>query len=95
MPKVKKVQKAQTGWMGKTAPKGKVYTETGRLVSKKEQDDWNKKVTKSMNEQYFSRPENKKLQKPASKKKMGGKLAKQAATAIAMKKKGIKPKKSK
>lgn len=33
--------------------------------------------------------------KAAPKKKLGGKLAKQAATAIAMKKKGIKPKKSK
>ena len=36
-------------------PKGMVRTEMGRLVKKADQDAWDKKVVKSMNDQYFSR----------------------------------------
>lgn len=36
-------------------PKGMVRTEMGRLVKKADQDAWEKKVTESMNEEYFSR----------------------------------------
>ena len=77
MATVKKMKKAQTGWMGKQAPKDSVYTETGRLISKKEDDTWKKGATKAMNEQYFSRPENKKaapkkVAAPVKKAKAGG-----------------------
>ena len=76
METVKKIKKAQTGWMGKKAPKDSVYTETGRLISKKEDDAWKKGATKAMNDQYFSRPENKKeapkKAAPVKKAKAGG-----------------------
>jgi len=85
MAKIKKPAKAQTG---KDVPKGYVRGEmTGKLISKKKADDWNKSVTESMNEQYFSRPENlkygKSKTKPAPKKKMkeGGSLGMKSVKA--------------
>jgi len=50
-------------------------------------------VRRSKVKSLIEKPFSSRVNKP--KLKMGGKLAKQAATAIAMKKKGIKPKKSK
>lgn len=45
---------------------------TGKLYKKSEMDAWEKQVTKSMNDQYFNRPENLKYgkgdKKPAEKK---------------------------
>jgi len=77
MATVKKIKKAQDGWMGKKAPKDSVYTETGRLISKKQNDAWQKETTKAMNDQFFSRPENKKFAPkkavaPKKKMKTGG-----------------------
>jgi hypothetical protein len=81
MATVKKIKKAQDGWMGKKAPKDSVYTETGRLISKKQNDAWQKETTKAMNDQFFSRPENKKFAPkkavkvaPKKKTKNGGAL---------------------
>jgi hypothetical protein len=88
MATVKKIKKAQDGYMGKKAPKDSVYTESGRLISKKENDAWQKETTKAMNDQFFSRPENKKFApkkavKAAPKKKMkdGGAVAFKALAA--------------
>lgn len=122
--KVKKAQKAQ---MGKDVPKKKAMTETGKMVDRKEFLKRRDSITKSMNEQYFSRPENSKMKPVVPKKKAkdgsslkpvdssknpglaklptpvrnkmgyqknGGKLKKQAAVAIAMKKAGKSPKKA-
>ena len=77
MATVKKIKKAQDGYMGKKAPKDSVYTESGRLISKKENDAQKKEFTKSMNDQFFSRPENKKFAPkkavtPKKKMKNGG-----------------------
>jgi len=65
-----KIKKAQ---MGKGVPKSKAVTESGKMVDRKafmkRQDD----MVKSMNDQYFSRPENKKAVAPKKKMKNGGK----------------------
>lgn len=80
MARVSKIKKAQDG-----LPKGYVRGEmTGRLIPKKEQKKWQDEATKSMNEQYFNRPENLKYGKgdkkaapakaaPKKKMKSGGK----------------------
>ena len=78
MATVKKMKKAQDGYMGKKAPKDSMYTESGKLISKKDNETWQKGVTKSMNDQYFNRPENKKaapkkVAVPKKKMKDGGK----------------------
>ena len=69
--KVKKAQKAQ---MGKDVPKKKAMTETGKMVDRKEFLKRRDSITKSMNEQYFSRPENSKMKPvvPKKKAKSGG-----------------------
>ena len=64
--KVKKAQKAQ---MGKDVPKKKAMTETGKMVDRKEFLKRRDSITKSMNEQYFSRPENSKMKPVVPKKK--------------------------
>lgn len=79
MATVKKIKKAQTGWMGKKAPKDSVYTETGRLISKKEDDAWRKGQNEAMNDEYFNRPVNKKYNKSDEDKK-------KAAAAVPKKK---------
>lgn len=48
-------------------PKGMVRTEMGRLVKKADQDAWDKKVTESMNQEYFSRGKAAAAKKPAGK----------------------------
>jgi hypothetical protein len=68
-----KIKKAQ---MGKGVPKNKAVTESGKMVDRKafmkRQDD----MVKSMNDQYFSRPENKKAVAPKKKTmKNGGKAS--------------------
>lgn len=84
MATVKKMKKAQDGYMGKKAPKDSMYTESGKLISKKDNETWQKGVTKSMNDQYFNRPENKKaapkkVAVPKKKMKEGGSLKPVAA----------------
>ncbi len=62
MAKIKKAQK------GAGVPKGYVKGEmTGKLYKEKEAKAWQDKVTKDMNDEYFSRPENAKMKKPATK----------------------------
>ena len=86
-----KISKAQKG---AGVPKGYVKGEmTGRLIPEKEFYARRDSASKSL--QQAVGPKSKPAPKPVVKKKMGGKLAKQAAIAISMKKKGIKPKKSK
>lgn len=72
--KVKKAQKAQKAQMGKDVPKKKAMTETGKMVDRKEFLKRRDSITKSMNEQYFSRPENSKMKPvvPKKKAKSGG-----------------------
>jgi hypothetical protein len=80
-----KIKKAQ---MGKGVPKSKAVTESGKMVDRKafmkRQDD----MVKSMNDQYFSRPENKKAVAPKKKMKNGGKMAKKAMSGMKMMKGG-------
>ena len=67
-----KIKKAQ---MGKGVPKNKAVTESGKMVDRKaflkRQDD----MVKAMNEQYASRPENKKAVAPKKTMKNGGKAS--------------------
>jgi hypothetical protein len=89
----KMIKKAQ---YGKDVPKGYVRGEmTGKLYKEKDAKAWQDKVTKSMDDEYFSRPENAKYKKapakapvkpvakPAPKKKMkdGGSLGMKSVKA--------------
>lgn len=82
---MKTIKKAQKG---AGVPKGYVKGEmTGKLYKEKEAKAWQDKVTKDMNDEYFSRPENAKMKKPAvkvaPKKKMksGGSLGMKSVKA--------------
>jgi hypothetical protein len=94
MAKIKKAQR------GAGVPKGYVRGEmTGRLIPEKEYEARQNAMAKELNamkEQWkkdTTKPAPKKAAvAPKKKMKSGGKLAKQAAIAISMKKKGIKPK---
>jgi len=96
MAKIKKAQR------GAGVPKGYVRGEmTGRLIPEKEYEKHQSDMAKSLQEMKdqlkkdTSKPKSavkKTAVAPKKKMKSGGKLAKQAAIAISMKKKGIKPK---
>jgi len=60
------IKKAQ---MGKDVPKNKAMTESGKMVDRKAFLKRQDEMTKAMNEQYFSRPENKGMKKAAVVKK--------------------------